>query len=89
MKNRRSVKVLLDHCEEQREILPRISKLDTDNYAELDEQIMLLDYFLNTGKVPNMDDYREDTTDKFALWLLELNTEYDDLVEGLLEDGRD
>lgn len=89
MRNRKEVKALLEHLEEEREVLPQISKLGSNNWDEIDEQILLLDYYLNQGKVPNMDDYLEDITNSVALWLLEYNTTYDDLVEELLKDGRD
>ena len=85
-KTRREAKVLLDHCIQQRKVVPKVSRIGTRNWDELGEQIRLLEYYLNTGDVSNMDEYFQDITNVFALWLLGYNTTLDYLVEELLSD---
>lgn len=84
MRNRKEIKALLDHCVDQRKIVPKISGIGTFNWDELDEQVDLLYKVLNTGKVPKLDQYNEPITDSIALWVLELNTTYDLLLEELM-----
>ncbi len=88
MRNRRSAKIFLDHCIEQRRTLPEISQLDTNNFKELDEMIDLVHNYLEFGKIHTMDSYVEPITNSVALWLLELNTTYDNLLEELEIDSR-
>jgi hypothetical protein len=85
VRNRKEIKVLLDHCTHQRAVTPEISQLMSRNWDELDEQIKLLTYYLDNGRISNLDEYLEDITNSFALWILGYNTRYDDLVKELIE----
>jgi hypothetical protein len=80
MRNRKDIKTVLEHCIEQRRVLPEISKLDNNNWEELDEQILMLKHCLDNGVVPYLDDFLEDETNKGVLWVLELNSFYDCVI---------
>ena len=85
MQNRGNAKVMLKYCVEERKYIQNISQDGEDNWSKLDEQIHLLTSYLKWGAIPNMDRYREQSTSVFALWLLQKNTEFDDLVKELIE----
>ena len=85
-KTRKEVKLLLDYFTEQRDTLPKFSKLGTDNHSEIDELKNLFIHYLSTGDIPNMSNYLEETSWSYALWLIGRYPIMDDIIEEILND---
>ena len=86
MKNRSEVKALLAHFINQREKLPKFSKLGTDNHSEIDELKRLFTHYLTTGDIPMMDNYLEDTSFAYAIWLIGKYPVMDEIISDMIAD---